>query len=415
MLALLPLVAMFQAPPAVSPGDPYRLDTLVERLGSDDIEARNHAEAELRRYGERAEKSLRQAIVASDAEIRIRARRLLDRIDWNRSSPVLLTRPGVVSNQIWMVETQSLKARLVLDAGSTVYNPWWSPDGRRFAYRRVLNWLVVRDLETGEEERITPLGLAKDDDVFWSPDGTRILVISEDILRDDGTREDTPYARLYVVDVATKRTTLLTPEDRDHTYACWSPDGKKIAYVNASLEGKDSFNTFDLFVIDAAGGTPRRITWDLAPKFSIQWSPDGTKLAFDWEDPVRVEPSNPSTGSCGTCRIGVLDLRTGTARKITSGNDSASQPRWSPDGAELLFVGEGLFVIRADGSGLRVLHAAKDGCMSPRWSPDGRRILFQEHHGQTYRVCVINSDGTGYRPLLDDSEGTSGASWAPLR
>jgi len=410
-------MVMLQVSSSTSPTREGRPDTLVERLGAEEIEARDRAEAELRRFGERAEAPLRRAAAGSDLEIRTRAGRLLDRIAWNRSPPVLLNRPGVGSKEIWMIETESFKARKVLDAGSVVHAPWWSPDGKRFAYRRVLGWLIVHDLETGEEERITPLELAKDDDVFWSPDGKRILIISEEILKNDGTREDTPYARLYVVDVATKRTTLLTPEDRIHHYACWSPDGRQIAYVTFGLEGKDSFNLFDLFVIDAEGGKPRRLTWDLAPKYSIQWSPDGTKLAFDWEEPVRVEPSNPSSGSGGPCRIGVLDLRTGAARKIISGDLSTSRPQWSPDGAELLFVRDGreICIAREDGTGLRVVFAETRELMRPRWSPQGRRILFQQHQGETYRLSLINADGTGYRALLDTPDGASGASWAPLR
>lgn len=57
---------------------------------------------------------------------------------------------------------------------------------------------------------------------------------------------------------------------------------------------------------------------------------------------------------------------------------------WSRDGRRLAFAGEGIFVARADGSGLRDLTALppesarfpESGDYSPSWFPDGQRILF---------------------------------------
>jgi WD40 repeat protein len=65
----------------------------------------------------------------------------------------------------------------------------------------------------------------------------------------------------------------------EHGYtwgATWSPDGHQVAF-NAWRPGGGSQ---DLFVVDAAGGTPRRLTTDPAQDQLPSWSSDGTRIVF---------------------------------------------------------------------------------------------------------------------------------------
>ena len=52
------------------------------------------------------------------------------------------------------------------------------------------------------------------------------------------------------------------------------PDGTKIAYQGSIIE------QYDIFVVDATGGTPVDVTNTAANEASASWSPDGTQLAF---------------------------------------------------------------------------------------------------------------------------------------
>jgi Tol biopolymer transport system component len=60
----------------------------------------------------------------------------------------------------------------------------------------------------------------------------------------------------------------------------WSPDGTKIAFTRV-IGDADRDGNFDIYVMNADGSNPRRLTTDPASHDNDpSWSPDGTKIAF---------------------------------------------------------------------------------------------------------------------------------------
>ena len=107
-----------------------------------------------------------------------------------------------------------------------------------------------------------------------------------------------------------------------------------------------------------------------------QLSPDGTQVVYvqadaDWTANKRVSH--------------LWKVRTdGTgAMQLTSGKESDTQPRWSPDGQWLAFVGKRdlsdeaqIQLLPMAGGEARPLTTHATAATSPAWSPDGRYVYF---------------------------------------
>src|SRR6266508_4878063 len=61
----------------------------------------------------------------------------------------------------------------------------------------------------------------------------------------------------------------------------WSPDGTRIAfYSDRNFNLPDRDNNVDIYVMDAGGGEPARLTDHPASDAFPTWSPDGQRIAF---------------------------------------------------------------------------------------------------------------------------------------
>jgi Tol biopolymer transport system component/serine/threonine protein kinase len=116
--------------------------------------------------------------------------------------------------------------------------------------------------------------------------------------------------------------------------------------------------------------------------------------------------------------------------QITNMEKGACQPSWSPDGLQLVFIspcaGRGefyetiynessLYMIKADGTGLKQLTPSPGSDFDPAWSPDGKRIAFtsvRDGFRQIYALDVDSLDITLLTNTTDLIE-SSQPSWSP--
>jgi len=175
---------------------------------------------------------------------------------------------------------------------------------------------------------------------------------------------------LFTLDVVTGATTKLTNSAGfAELQPAWSPDGGRILYVRrARLSGRP-----DLFVMNANGRGRTRLTSTPVPERDPSWSPDGTGLVYA----ARTAPGEPF-------RIFVARADGSGREQLTSqkaGSDTA--PVWSPDGTRIAFVSDRdggfpeLYLMNADGTGVKRLTTNALIDANPSWSPDGTRVVFE--------------------------------------
>lgn len=250
------------------------------------------------------------------------------------------------------------------------------------------NWeIYVMNADGSDQHRPAP-SLAGESRPAWMPDG-RLSFFS------GRTGEERVFA---VWPDGTGLEDLSIDGSAFTSWVEWSADGSQIYYASNidSLE--------QLYVADADGSNPRRIT-EIANGTSYpDWSPDGSKVVF-------------TNGSHGPAVIYVVNADGSGLQRLTFDQEATEEsPVWSPDGSQIAFAHHpnegsgGIFIMDDDGNNLRRLTTSEpwiDG--SPAWSPDGRKIAF----GRAGDIWVINVDGANLTRLADDPHHDEHPVWSP--
>jgi len=332
-----------------------------------------------------------------------------DDATWSRDGKELVYAEGNTLYRIRVDGSESTKI-VSLAEGSHPFWPRWSPDGSRLRFTTLTDthqgslWEVSAD---GSNLHPLFVGWNKQPSECcgsWTPNGKYFLFTSQRsgvnniwAIRDEKSVFYKP----------TKEPVQLTIGPTPTSSPLVSPDGKKVFVVAAQVRGElvrynltsHQFSPYlsGISAISAnfsADGKwvvytqyPENTLWRSKidgservqltfPPFTVlqpRWSPDGTRVAF-----MGHEPGKPFS-------VYVIPSGGGSTEQSVPGNHFGADPNWSPDGNRLLFgryaaeVAPGGGTLNLEILNLRTHEILKvpgsEGLWAPRWSRDGHHIL----------------------------------------
>ena len=187
--------------------------------------------------------------------------------------------------------------------------------------------------------------------------------------------------------------------------------GSRIAFTRLKeTPENDEFLEAEIWVMNADGSEPRRLTHNTTFDLGAEWSPNGQTIAFQGAQFVGGVGVSLSIFLINADGSGQTEL-TGTCGQF---------PSWSPDGKMIAFntvagcpVPGEIFVINADGSGMANLTNHPAGDARAAWSPNGRKIAFNNNRDGDGEIWVMNADGSDPVQLTFNGATDQAPEWSP--
>jgi TolB protein len=253
--------------------------------------------------------------------------------------------------------------------------PVWAPGGKSLVFERNLPYwgtdrmhLMAVSARGGAVRQLTAGPF--DAMPSFSPDGRRIAFtrVVQSLVA--------PTASLFTMDGGGRHVERLLADGIDLS-AAWSPDGSTIAFSRLESTSRP-LREATLYLADADGSNLRSLgLHGLSPA----WSPDGWRLAFVSFDDAN-EPTCPAASCPLSGELYVVGADGGGVKRLTRSKADDEHPSWSPDGSRIAFASgfdvrsQGhapwLMVIRASG-GKATRIGGVSGVLDPSWSPAGVR------------------------------------------
>ena len=300
-------------------------------------------------------------------------------------------RPGRPYSEVWVMETASGEVSKLGGEGGVASGPRWSPDGREIAYIGVAEGqagLVVARADGSSAKFLAPITgtnhplPSAGERITWSPDGNRIAFVS---------------ATKAPVDVDNGDPIVIT----------------RYLYKPTASEGMTRFNDnrrVHIFIFDRLANRVHQLTSGRYYEHSIDWSPRGDEIVF-------ISNHEPDPDRTFNYDIHAVRVENGEVRRVTDTASAEYQPKWSPDGRSIAYLGTRrsftssettmedthVWVVDADGRNRRELGGSVDNRQrNVRWAADGQSLYFTvQARGNVHLFRLPVSGGSPQMLVID--------------
>ncbi|MNK08047.1 translocation protein TolB [compost metagenome] len=245
----------------------------------------------------------------------------------------------------------------------------------------------------GSPRQMTFVG-PKSGEGYFSPDGKMMIFQSE-------RHEGNPFYQMYVMNLETGATKMVSPGKGKTTCGWIHPSMKKVLYSSTHLDpqtdkkAKEEYEnrqkavkaryswsfdeTYDIFSSDLNGKNLQRLTKEKGYDAEGSYSPDGQWIAF---------ASN---------RSGYIEKLEGEDKKF-----------FDQDSSYMMDI----YIMKADGSQVKRLTTSKGYDGGPFFSADGKKITWRRFspNGATAEIFTMNVDGSDQKQVTR----LKSMSWAPF-
>jgi dipeptidyl aminopeptidase/acylaminoacyl peptidase len=230
--------------------------------------------------------------------------------------------------------------QLTFSEGGDIPIARWSPDGTTILFMRD-GQISLLSVDGGEPRALTHHATSVSSP-SWTPDGTAVYFLAtdprtseerdRDRLRDDVFAVDEGYKQrhLWKIIVSTGAETQVTTGETSDVEYRLSADGTRIALIRApSPASLDSFRG-EVWVMDASGENARALTSNTIEETGVELSPDNAQVLFLADTNDRFEPYYPGN-------LFVVPAAGGTPRPVMPDYRYAfDQAVWTPDGRSII-------------------------------------------------------------------------------
>jgi TolB protein len=300
---------------------------------------------------------------ATEAQVRTFAHQFADEIIGKLSGGlpgIAATQIAFVSNrsgnkEIWAMDYDGENQHQLTQIHTISLTPRWSPDSSRIAFTcfaqpgssSVMTAQICVYSTLTNHLISWPHFRGTNSSPSWSPDGSQLMFMSSML----GNPE------LFITDASGQHPKRLTFSNGSNTSPSWNPKtGQQVAFVS------DRGGVPQLYTMNSDGSSQAKVDLpDMGYVIDPAWSPNGQLLAFSWRRPN------------GNYDIYVMEIVTRQLVELTRDVGRNERPSWAPDGRHLVFEStrtgtRQIWSMIADGTQARQLTTQGQN-ESPNWSP----------------------------------------------